>query len=190
MVKPAIKPISYEDILQLPDNVVGEIINGRLETHPRPAPKHALAASCLGIEIGVPFYKGQDGPGGWWILGEPELHLQSYILVPDLAGWRKRRMPVLPTTSWFEVVPDWVCEILSPSTARLDRVEKMPIYAELGVRYLWLIDPDLQTLEAYQLHEGLWLMAGIFDNDATVSVAPFDACGFSLANLWAPSNTD
>ncbi|MCF6205197.1 MAG: Uma2 family endonuclease, partial [Methylococcaceae bacterium] len=115
MTSPAFALPNYEDILALPDNMVGEIINGRLEVQPRPSPKHALTSSALGVEIGTLFHGGVGGTDGWWILDEPELHLDGHILVPDLAGWRKQRMPKLPDTAWFEIVPDWICEVLSPA---------------------------------------------------------------------------
>jgi Uma2 family endonuclease len=155
-----------------------------LETHPRPAPKHALASSSIGGELISPFQRGKGGPGGWWILDEPECHLGSDVFVPDLAGWRKERMPSLPETAWFEVVPDWVCEILSPSTARLDRIIKMPLYAKLGVKHLWLIDPMLKTLETYALQDSKWSLIATFADDAEISIAPFTEHSFSLSVLW------
>lgn len=176
---------TYEDLLQVPENQVAEIVNGQLHTHPRPAPIHARASSSLGDELVSPYDKGRGGPGGWWILDEPELHLGSDIFVPDLAGWRRERMPELPETAWFELAPDWLCEILSPSTARFDRAEKMPSYAQHGVPYLWLIDPDLKILEAYELNEGKWVLQITLDNDKPVSVRPFDAIEFPLSALWA-----
>ncbi len=178
-----VKMASYDDLLDLPKNLVGEIIYGRLYTHPRPAPQHALAASSMGMEIGFPFQKNK-GSDGWWILDEPELHISEHILVPDLAGWRKQRMPTLPETSWFETVPDWVCEVLSPLTARVDRIEKMPIYAALGVMYCWLIDPVLQTLETYKLYEGQWLLQQSIKDDEKVVAEPFTEHEFCLGNLW------
>lgn len=184
MSNTAINLATYEDILELPANIVGEIINGHIETHPRPAPKHALAASSLGGELFFPFQKGKGGPGGWWIIDEPELHVDSHVLVPDLAGWRKEKMPSLPDTAWFDIIPDWVCEILSPSTAKVDRVEKMPIYAHLGISHFWLIDPQLQTLEVYELHNSQWVLLEIIDNDKLVSSAPFQDVSFSLSSLW------
>jgi Uma2 family endonuclease len=180
----AIKQATYQDIIDLPENIVGEIINGQLETHPRPSPKHAVASSSIGAELVSPFQKSRGGPGGWWIIDEPECHLSTHVLVPDLASWRRLGMPVLPEAAWFDVVPDWVCEILSPSTARLDRIVKMPIYAQLGVVHLWLIDPILQTLETYQLHDSHWLLIGTFANDQDVSIAPFAEHTFSLSDLW------
>ncbi|MBI4755517.1 MAG: Uma2 family endonuclease [Betaproteobacteria bacterium] len=182
---PAARPATYEDLFDLPENLVGEIIGGRLVTHPRPAPKHARAYYTLGFKVGGAYDDGVNGPGGWWILDEPELHLARDILVPDLAGWRRERMPRLPETAWFELPPDWVCEILSPSTAKVDRAEKLPIYAAHGVRHAWLVDPDLRTLEVFENHDGRWLLLTVLENDAAVSQPPFDAIAFSLSGLWA-----
>lgn len=185
MSAPATREATYEDLLQVPENLVAEIIRGQLVTHPRPAPRHAVASSSLGVELGGPFYQGRGGPGGWWILDEPELHLGSQVLVPDLAGWRRERMPALPQTAWFDLAPDWVCEVLSPATARIDRVEKLPIYAAAGVCYAWLIDPDLRTLEAYENHDGHWLLLAARENDNPIQFPPFDAITFPLNTLWA-----
>ena len=185
MALPVIKPASYEDLFDLPENMVGEIIAGRLVTHPRPAPRHARVYSALGGQIWNPFDAGRDGPGGWWILDEPELHLERDILVPDIAGWKRERMPKLPDTAWFELPPDWTCEILSPATARVDRAEKLPIYARHGVRHAWLIDPDLRTLEVFENHAGQWLLLTVLEDSAAVSQPPFDAISFSLSSLWA-----
>lgn len=184
MSETASKAASYDDILALPENLVGEILNSQLHTHPRPAPKHAIAYSGLGGNLWNPFQRGISGPGGWWIIDEPEFHLGGDIFVPDLAGWRRERMPELPDTAWFELAPDWICEILSPATARTDRVIKMPLYAEEAVQYLWLVDPDLKTLEVYQLKESHWsLMASLKDDDP-VCQPPYDAIKFPLDSLW------
>jgi Uma2 family endonuclease len=182
---PAERFATYEDLFDLPENLVGEIINGRLVTHPRPAPKHARAYSILGSRITGPYDEGMNGPGGWWILDEPEIHIDGAILVPDIAGWRRERMPKLPETAWFDLAPDWLCEILSPSTARVDRVEKLPIYARWGVKHVWLVDPDLRTLEAFENVDGRWLLAATLKDDDAVSLPPFDAISFSLGGLWA-----
>jgi Uma2 family endonuclease len=179
------KPATYADLLELPERVVGEIINGRLVTHPRPAPRHARAYSRLGAELDGPFDQGRGGPGGWWILDEPEIHVDTEILVPDLAGWRRERMPRLPEAAWFEVVPDWVCEILSPSTARVDRAEKLPIYGRWAVGHVWLVDPDLRTLEAYENQGGRWVLLATLKDDDNVALPPFAAVGFALGSLWA-----
>lgn len=185
MSVPASRLASYEDLLALPAHVVGEIVNGTLYSHPRPAPRHARAYSVLGGELLGPYDRGRGGPGGWWILDEPEIHLSGHVLVPDLAGWRRERMPRLPDTAWFELAPDWVCEILSPSTARLDRAEKLPIYAAEGVRHCWLIDPDVRTLEVFQNENGRWLLLKVLESEAEVSEPPFDATAFPLSALWA-----
>ncbi len=189
MAEPAAKQATYQatydDVLSAPEHLVAEIIDGQLHTHSRPAPKHAFSYSSLGGELYGPFRKGNGGPGGWWILDEPELHLGDHVLVPNLAGWRREQMPSLPETAWFELPTDWVCEILSPSTARIDRIAKMPIYAEYGVEHIWLIDPDIRTLEAYRLTEGRWLRIAALENADPVSVPPFDAITFDLSLLWA-----
>lgn len=171
----------------LPENLTGEIINSRLYTQPRPTNPHALAGSGLGMDIGSAYHRGRGGPGGWWILDEPEIHFirDTEVLVPDLAGWQRERMPRLPRDHRIEVVPDWVCEILSPSTARKDRVVKMPVYARHGTPYLWLVDPLAHTLEAFALHEGRWTVIGLFQEQDAVSVEPFIEIAQELGALWA-----
>ncbi|MBK1722580.1 Uma2 family endonuclease [Thiocystis violacea] len=185
MTSAAFRHATYEDLLDLPDNQVGEIIGGRLHAQPRPAPRHARAASGLGADLGTPFDRGRGGPGGWWILDEPELHLDADVLVPDLAGWRRQRLPRLPETAWFETPPDWVAEVLSPATARKDRDLKMPRYAAAGVTHCWIIDPDIRTLEAYANQGGQWLLLGTWSGEDNAAIAPFDAVTLDLSELWA-----
>ena len=185
MTATAEKLATYEDLFDLPENLVGEIIYGQLITHPRPAPKHAVASSAIGDELISPFHKGRGGPGGWWILFEPELHLGPHILVPDLAGWRRERLPVMPDIAYFTLPPDWVCEVLSPGTARVDRADKMPIYAQQGVSFLWLIDPVLHTLEVFVLRNGHWQLESVYQEDEQVRAVPFDAITFPLGDMWA-----
>ena len=177
---------TYQDVLDAPAHLVAEIVNGTLHTHPRPAAPHALASSALGGDLLNPFQFGRGGPGGWWILDEPELHLGEEVLVPDLAGWRRERMPEYPDTTYFTLAPDWVCEVLSASTRRLDLHEKRPTYASKGVGYLWLVDPMDRTLEALELHEGQWLLIATAKDEEPVSIRPFDAITFSLGDLWPP----
>lgn len=184
MTEPAHKHATYDDLVALPPNLIGEIVHGVLHVHPRPAPAHARTGSSIGFSLGSPFHHGRGGPGGWWIIDEPECHLGAHVLVPDLAGWRRKRMPTLPETAWFGLAPDWVCEILSPGTARLDRVQKMPIYAGAGVEYLWLVDPELRTLEAYRREGGTWLLLGNFADQDVVRIAPFDAIELELGLFW------
>ncbi len=190
MAQAAEKLATYQDVLDAPPHVVAEVIAGRLHTHPRPAPKHAFAYTALGAKLVPPYQFGEGGPGGWLIVDEPELHLPAGatnpdIVVPDIAGWRRERMPTLPETAYFETTPDWACEILSPSTARLDRGEKRDVYAREGVTHLWLVDPTVRQLEAFELREGRWVLLTTLSGSAEVAVAPFAAVPFSLGSLWA-----
>lgn len=182
------RPTLYEQLEALPEGLTGEILNGQLYTQPRPAGPHALAASALGIDLGGPFHMGRGGPGGWWIIFEPELHfiVDAEVDVPDLAGWRRERMPRPPSGHRITVVPDWVCEILSPSTESKDRQIKMPIYARFGVACAWLVDPLKRTLEAYALRDGDWVEIGRFGGTDKVAVPPFDAVTIDLTDLWVP----
>ena len=177
---------TYEDILALPPNVVGQIVDGELFVSPRPAIDHARASSILGGSLVPPFDVGRGGPGGWWILVEPEIHLDSNTTVPDLAGWRRSRLPVLPREAFFTLAPDWVCEVLSPSTARFDRMKKLSVYAREGVGHAWLVDPALETLEVLRLHEGSWLLVLTTGGDEKVRAEPFEAIEIDLAGLWIP----
>ncbi|MCY3671089.1 MAG: Uma2 family endonuclease [Alphaproteobacteria bacterium] len=178
------KRATYRDVLDAPAHMVAEIVEGALHLQPRPAGRHTLAGSSLGVEIGGPFQRGRGGPGGWWILDEPELHFGEDILVPDLAGWRRERMPTVPDDAWFTLAPDWVCEILSPSTRKFDLEEKRPIYAREGIGHLWLVEPSARTLEAFRLADGDWSAAGSASDAEPVSFPPFDAVSFPLDALW------
>jgi Uma2 family endonuclease len=183
--RPGAKPATYDDLLALPEHVVGEIIGGELIVSPRPAPRHAVAASVLGGDLGPPYHgSGRGGPGGWWILFEPEFHTDDDVLVPDLAGWRRTRLPVLPETAYFALAPDWICEVLSPGTARLDRQKKLAIYARAGVDHAWLLDPIQRTLEVLRLERGHWVIVGIHADQDKVSAEPFEATVIELARLW------
>jgi len=170
----------------LPETQVGEVIRGQLHTQPRPSGPHAIAEASLTGLINPPFQFGRGGPGGWWILSEPEVHLMRdvTVVVPDLAGWRRERLPTIPRDHRFEVVPDWVCEILSPSTAKKDRALKLPLYARYGVNHVWLIDPLAQMLEVFALQDGQWLLIDTLCENADVCLPPFEAVTFSLTDLW------
>ena len=185
MADPARRRATYDDLRDIPDRFVAEILDGELVTSPRPAPPHARAATSLNGELYGPFDRGRGGPGGWIILYEPELHLHGDALVPDIAGWRRERMPALPQASAFELAPDWVCEVLSPSTAPIDRTHKLPIYAREMVSHLWLVDPLLQTLEVLRLDGAGYRIVGAWHGDATVRCEPFDAVPIRLADLWS-----
>jgi Uma2 family endonuclease len=186
MALPRKKPASYEDILALPENVVGELVDGELFVTPRPAAPHALAETALAGELYSQFGHGREGvPGGWVILVEPELHVVGQVVVPDLAGWRRERMPEVPKVPYFELAPDWVCEVISPSTGALDRARKLPRYAEAGVAHVWLVDPTPRTLEVFRLDAGSWRLIATHEGDAVVNAPPFDVVGLELTRLWA-----
>lgn len=186
MARAAKGTATYGDLLKVPEHLVAEIVDGELFTSPRPALRHATASSALGALLGPAFMFGRGGPGGWWILDEPELHLGADVLVPDLGGWRRERMPEVPDEAWCDIAPDWVCEVVSPSTGRLDRVRKMPKYAMHGVSHLWLVDPGVRTLEVYRLEQGRWsLVATHGDDDVSlIRAEPFDAIALDLRLLW------
>lgn len=178
------RPATYQDVLDAPPNMVAELVAGALHLQPRPASLHGLAGSSLGMEVGGPFQRGRGGPGGWWIIDEPELHLGEDVLVPDLGGWRRDRMPEYPVVPAFDLAPDWVCEILSPGTRQFDLTEKRTLYGEAGVPHLWFVDPDARALEAFENKDGSWMLITALKDDDPVSVPPFDAIEFPLSALW------
>jgi Uma2 family endonuclease len=179
----------YEEYLRTPRHLHAEILGGTLYTLPRPAPRHAYAATSLGAGLDGPFQHGRGGPGGWWILFEPELQLEPKVpVVPDLAGWRVERMPELPETAHFTLAPDWICEVLSRSTEKIDRDEKLPYYAAHGVGHVWLLDPIDKRLEVYVLDRpnACWRGVRMYEGDTTVIAEPFEAIELDLTALWAP----
>jgi Uma2 family endonuclease len=178
--KPLKTGATYDDLIEVPDNFVAEIFDGELYASPRPAIPHTRAASKLGAKLDGPF----DRPGGWLILDEPELHFRNDVLVPDLAGWRRERLPALPADAYFTLAPDWICEVLSVSTEPLDRGKKLRIYAREGVGHAWLLDPLRQTLEVLRLESGRWLELALYEGRAGIRAAPFDAIELELGALW------
>lgn len=184
MAETAKRKATYADLEAVHPHLVAEIIYGSLVTHPRPNPYHAVAHNSLGTELTGPFQKGRGGPGGWIFLTEPELHFGEDVVVPDLAGWKRDRLTPFPQTAYIVTPPDWLCEILSDSTERFDRVEKRQIYARVGVKFLWLLDPRRKFLECYSLVAGKWLLTKTLNGDEIVSAPPFEAVSFSLGLLW------
>ncbi len=178
------RPATYQDVLDAPEHMVAELIDGELFLSPRPAGPHTLVASYLGGELIPPFARGRGGPGGWFILVEPELHLGERVCVPDLAGWRRERMSTVPEDHKFVVAPDWVCEVASKSTEKLDRYKKLPIYAGAGIGHAWLMHPGHRTLEVFRLADGKWTLVDVFADDETVRAEPFEAIELDLAGLW------
>jgi Uma2 family endonuclease len=184
MASPAKRRATYADLIDVPENLVAEIVAGELVVSPRPASRHARSTSRLGASLDAPFDRGLGGPGGWIILDEPELHLGGDALIPDLAGWRRERMPELPDVAAFELAPDWICEVLSPSTEAHDRAAKMPAYAREGVSWAWLVNPLTQTVEVFRLHDMAWMLLKTFRGSGAEAMPPFDAVPLELALLW------
>jgi Uma2 family endonuclease len=182
--KPLKQHATYDDLREVPDNFVAEIFDGELYASPRPAYPHAHAASVIGALLGGPFHLGQQGPGGWVIVDEPELRFGSDVLVPDLAGWRRERLSTVPSVAYPTIAPDWICEVLSPSTEVLDRSKKLRIYAREGVAYVWLVNPLLRTLEVLALARGALRLTAGHEGGANIRAAPFDAIEFDLGALW------
>ena len=175
---------TYADLEALPPHVVGEILFGVLHSHPRPAPRHAVAANNLGHEVTGPFGIGRGGPGEWIFMVEPELHLGLHVVVPELAGWRVERLKPFPETAYIETPPDRLAEVLSPSTQALDRTDKLAVYAAFGVQHCWYVDPIARTLEVFALTGEKWLLAATFKDDDPVTAPPFEAHTFALDGLW------
>jgi Uma2 family endonuclease len=185
MAQPKRVPDLYAELAALPANRVGEIIHGVLHAHPRPTRQHGRATSELGVELGNPFRRGRDGPGGWIFIDEHELHLGEHVVVPDISGWRVERYPAHETTSYSVVAPDWLCEVASPATRRLDRLEKLPIYAQHGVKHCWYVDPLDRTLEVFILNDaGGYTVGPTFVDNAAVTAPPFEVHTFNLDILW------
>lgn len=182
---------TYADLEAVSPLLIAEIIDGELVTQPRPRLRHSFSYSGLGVFLSGPFQYGLNGPGGWWILDEPELHLDQDVLVPDLAGWRQTKLPEVPDEAYCTVAPDWVCEIISPSTAKHDRGAKREIYGRHGVRHIWHVDPDARLLEAFELgQDNRWVLLRTYRDDDMIDAEPFGAAPFQLTRLWGAKAPD
>jgi Uma2 family endonuclease len=182
--KPLKKDATYDDLRDVPDHFVAEMFDGELYASPRPAAQHAHAASVIGVLLGSPFHLGRNGPGGWAILDEPELHFGNDVLVPDLAGWRRDRLPKVPAVAYLTIAPDWVCEVLSPATETLDRGKKLRIYAREGVSHTWFVSPMLRTLEVWSLASRKFTRVESHEGSVNIRAVPFDAIALDLGALW------
>lgn len=183
-------PATLADLASVPENMVGELIGGELIATPRPANRHAFAATALIGELYSPFQRGRDGPGGWLLVVEPQLRLGDEVFVPDVAGWRRERLPRVPDAAQFTLVPDWACEILSKSTSRTDRMLKLPAYLREGVRFVWLVDPQLRAVEAFRNDGAQWVLAATQAGSVQVRLPPFEASELDLAALWTDDVSD
>lgn len=173
----------WDDLLRVPEGTIGEIIDGEIVETQRPGIPHVIVTSNLGTLLGAWFRFGIGGPGGWRILDEPGIRFGNQMRIPDLAGWRAERFPAMHEGPMV-VMPDWICEALSPSTARSDRTAKLPLYAHHGVRHVWLLDGQIQTLEVYRLENGRWSLVGAHAGGDKVRAEPFDAVELDLGLVW------
>lgn len=184
---------TYSDLLALPEDVRAEVLGGEIVTEPSPLPKHSKAQRSLGGFIGRPFDDdhGHGGPGGWWIFIEVDVQLGPHDVVrPDLSGWRRERLPNPADTRPIDLAPDWVCEVLSPSTAARDRKAKSELYAQSQVPYYWLVDVESRILEARTLHDGQWLVAGTYAEDDVARIAPFEEVELQVGRLFMPKTPE
>lgn len=187
--RPSTKPATLADIDTLPPSLIGEIIDGVLYTRNRPSPAHQFAAGEVHLDLGLAFGRGRGGPGGWWLLLDPALSLpDSPHVVPDVAGWRRDRIPTMPAGA-ITVVPDWVCEVLSPTTRRDDVLIKMPKYAKSGVLHAWLVDVETRVVTAHRLQSGLWLAIGTYSAETEARIEPFDAVPLNVTQWWLPADS-
>jgi Uma2 family endonuclease len=187
------KPATYEDLAALDEGIRAEIVAGELSRSPSPLPRHAAVQRKAGRCLGGPFDDddGRGGPGGWWLFAEVDVALGPHDIVrPDFAGWRRERLPKPGMVRPITVAPDWVCEIISPSSASRDRVAKRRLYASAGIPYYWLIDPELRALEALALRDGVWVELGVFDDTSVARIAPFDAIELEIDRLFLPKDAD
>lgn len=185
----ATRRATWADLLAMPEDVRAEVIGGEIVTAPAPLPRHSKAQRSLGRFVGGPFDddEGHGGPGGWWIFVEVDARLEAHEIVrPDLSGWLRARLPDPGDKRPIDVVPDWICEVSSPSTAVRDRTVKRDLYARHGVRHYWIVDPEARTLEAFELSEGRWLLLGAWGEDRAVRVPPFEAIELPVGRLFLP----
>ena len=193
MATPARKPATYADLVGMPEQTRAEILAGDIVVSPAPLPRHSKVQRAVGRFIGGPFDDddGHGGPGGWWIFVEVDVALGSEDIVrPDIAGWRRARLPQPGSKRPIDVVPDWTCEVLSPATAARDRVQKRALYARAGVGYYWLVDPEARVLEALALHDGAWVELGVYDETATARIAPFEEVLIDVGRFFLPREAD
>lgn len=186
--KPSTKPPTLADLDALPPGVVGEIIDGVLYTMTKPRMRHQRTMLKIGGGVAAPFDDGIGGPGGWWIIPEPGIELpDTPEIAPDVAGWRRDRMPEMPIDEPIRIVPDWVCEILSPTTRRHDLLVKLPYYAKVGVAYHWLVDLEGRTVTAQRLDSGRWTTLGVYCDETDARIEPFDVVPLHVASWWPPA---
>ncbi|MGD2114698.1 MAG: Uma2 family endonuclease [Acidobacteriota bacterium] len=187
MAEPVKTLHGWEDILAAPEDLTAEVLGGELITSPRPHPRHGRVQAVMSAELSGPFDVGRGGPGGWWILIEPDVAFGAHdIVAPDLVGWRRKRMPAFPDEQPIFARPDWICEVLSPRTAGRDRTAKADLYLRAGVPHYWLVDPQARTLEAFEREDDRWARLGAWSDGDDAAIPPFDAIEIPVGDLFPP----
>lgn len=187
MSLPAERLLTYDDLLAADPGhgARPELWEGRLWYRTAPRPTHSrLQGRVAGRLDGLD--PDEPGDDGWWIMVEPDWLIgPGKVLRPDLGGWRRVNLPELPAGA-IRTRPDWVCEAISPDDPARDRVVKRAIYAELGVPYCWIIDPEGRTLEAFRLVDGQWLLEGSWTDGAVVRIPPFEELELKISSFFTP----
>jgi Uma2 family endonuclease len=179
------RPATLQDLEALPPELKGEIIEGELYVQPRPRARHSRVETTVASALHGPYDLGQGGPGGWWILVEPGFEAPgSPEISPDVAGWKRTRLPNLPTAASIQVVPDWICEVLSPGTRGYDVLKKRPFYARIGVPWLWYVDVEARTVTVSSLANGAWVENAVHGEGERVRLDPFPEIELDLASWW------
>jgi Uma2 family endonuclease len=188
MAEPARRPATWEELLATPDDGrIYEVLAGNLEAQPRPRPSHGRTQALLAGELSGPFDRGRGGPGGWWLVIEPDVELDAHnIVAPDIAGWRRERMPVFTDERPIAVRPDWICEVVSPSNRRRDRGPKADLYQRVGVPHYWILDSEERTLEAFENRSAAWVRLGAWSDGDSARIPPFDAISLEVGGLFTP----
>ena len=192
MADTARRPATIEDLDRTPaDGRVYEILGGSLEAQPRPRPSHSRAQSRLNGQLSDPFDAGRGGPGGWWLLTEPEVRRSQHdIVVPDVAGWRRERLARLPTNRPIDTPPDWICEVVSPNDRGRDRVRKASLYLRAGIPHYWILDTDARSLEAFAARAGAWRRSGGRTDGDTPRIPPFESIELDISSLFPPLESE
>jgi Uma2 family endonuclease len=182
------KHATYDDLLAVPEHLIAEILDGELIVSPHPGLLQLRVSTAVSALLFAAF--DRPVPDAWWIVNGPELHLRDDVVVPDLAGWRRERLPTFPSGPWLDLAPDWVCEVASPSTEAIDRGRKLRIYAREGVGHLWLLNPKLRTLEVYRRSDDKWIVVETFVGNETVRAEPFDEVELDMTRWWPPKASE
>ncbi len=186
----AARRVTIEEWLAIPEEKRAELIAGVIVYQGMPGPKHGEAQGMTFALVGVPFGRrpaGSSRPGGWWISQEVDMELGEMGCRPDILGWRRDRQPTLPepdARGLVTAVPDWICEVLSRSTASIDQGKKRRAYHRAGVAHYWLLDPGNRTLTVLERVDRDYLVVLAAGVDEVVCAPPFDAVEMAVAEMF------